>query len=384
VATTATGSTKSAIVSHAKPTYTIAYEGPLSGGDQQLGLNMKYAVQLAVNQANSGTTFGTLPFKLKFTTADDQGSASQSPTAAQQLINNSSVVAVVGPAFSGATKAAEPAFAGADLATVSPSATATALATQGWKTFFRVVADDNAQGPSDALYAIKVLKAKSIYSVDDASAYASGLVGAFDTQAQASGAKVTHQTAPGTTQCTAGTGDVSEYSALATQIKSNGAPLVFYAGYYCDFALFAKALRAAGYTGTLMSDDGSNDPHYISEAGASVAAGTYLSCACTALPNSAAAKKFASQFKKLAKFPTGTYSGEAYDATNTIIKVMKGIGAHVTRAKVVTGLTKVTYVGLTKSIKFQKNGDISVSAVYMYKVKGSNIVELGAVSKLLP
>ena len=42
-------------------TYTIAYEGPLSGGNSQLGLYQKFAVQLAINQANAGTTFGTFP-----------------------------------------------------------------------------------------------------------------------------------------------------------------------------------------------------------------------------------------------------------------------------------------------------------------------------------
>ena len=107
-----------------KPTYTIAYEGPLSGGNAQLGLNMKYAVELAINQANAGTSaFGTLPFKLKFAKRTTRVRQPQSPTAAQQLITNSSVVAVVGPAFSGATEAAEPSFHAADLATVSPSAT---------------------------------------------------------------------------------------------------------------------------------------------------------------------------------------------------------------------------------------------------------------------
>ena len=33
----------------AMPTYTIAYEGPLSGGDAQLGLLQLYAVKLAIN-----------------------------------------------------------------------------------------------------------------------------------------------------------------------------------------------------------------------------------------------------------------------------------------------------------------------------------------------
>ena len=72
-----------AYASSAKPTYIIAYEGPLSGGNAQLGLNMEYSVELAINQANSGTsTFGSLPFTLQFKAADDQGSPTVSPTTA--------------------------------------------------------------------------------------------------------------------------------------------------------------------------------------------------------------------------------------------------------------------------------------------------------------
>jgi branched-chain amino acid transport system substrate-binding protein len=67
----------------AKPTYTIGYEGPLSGGNQQLGLNMVFAVQLAVNQANANRK---LPFKLKLATYDDQGDPTISPTQAQAAV----------------------------------------------------------------------------------------------------------------------------------------------------------------------------------------------------------------------------------------------------------------------------------------------------------
>ncbi len=380
----ATAATARGVSAHAaKPTYTIAYEGPLSGGNAQLGLNMEYSVKLAIDQANAGKTFGALPFKLRFQAADDQGSSTQSPTTAQSLIDNKSVIAVVGPAFSGATKAAEPIYHAAHLATVSPSATAPALATQGWNNFFRVVADDNAQGPADAEFAAKVLKAKSVYTVDDASAYAVGLVGAFDAKAKQLHMKVIHQEAPGTTQCQAGTGNVQQYGALSTQIVSSKAPVVFYAGYYCDLALFAKGLYAAGFHGKIMSDDGSLDPHYVSEAGASVANGTYLSCPCTSLGNSPQDKAFSTGFKKMAGFPIGTYSAEAYDATNTIIATMKKIGAKVTRPAVVAGLHKIVYKGLTKVVHFQKDGNIAGSTEYIYQVKGGKIVELGMASQLL-
>lgn len=357
--------------------YTIAYEGPLSGGNAQLGLNMEYAVELAVDQANAGKTFGKLPFTLAYTSADDQGSATLSPTAAQKLISNSSVVAVVGPAFSGATQAAEPLFSKADLATVSPSATLPTLADHGWKNFFRVVADDDAQGPADAAF-LKKNGIKSVFSIDDASPYGAGLVGAFDTKAKSLGIKVTHKTADGTTQCQAGTGNVQQYPTLATQVNDSKAQAVMYGGYYCDFALLAKALRAAGYKGQLMSDDGSLDPHYVKDAGASVANGTYISCACADLTKSAAAAPFAKAFQKLAKFAVGTYSAEAYDATNTIIDVMKNLGpSKISRGAIVSKLHTVTYKGLTKTVHFEPNGNIAGTAVYVYKVVNGNIVVQG-------
>ncbi len=321
-----------ASASGTKPTYTIAYEGPLSGGNAQLGLNMKYSVELAINQANAGTTFGTLPFTLKFKAADDQGSAHVSPTTAQELVSNSQVMAVVGPAFSGATEAAEPTFSAANLATVTPSATDPILAQKGWHNFFRVVADDNAQGPADAQYVAKKLAAKSVYTVDDASAYAAGLVTAFDTEAKSLGVSVTHQTALARPSARAATPATStEYPALATTIKSSKAPVTFYAGYYCDFALLAKALRTAGYTGTLLSDDGSLDPHYVSEAGPRWPTGpTQLRLRG---PHSAAGGDAVRQaFKKLAKFPSAPTPARPTTPPTSIIDVMKSLGTNVTRA----------------------------------------------------
>jgi len=95
---------------------------------------MAYAVQYAVNEAKLREVGVRQPsFKLVYIAKDDQGSATLSPTDAQELSSNQSVIAVVGPAFSGATKAAEPTFSTHSVATVSPSATLPALATYGWK-----------------------------------------------------------------------------------------------------------------------------------------------------------------------------------------------------------------------------------------------------------
>lgn len=380
--TTGTGATSSP--SSSKPTYTLAYQGPLSGGNQQLGIYMDNAVKLAVDQANAGTTFGVLPFTLKFKDSDDQGSPDQSPTAATKLIQDSSVVAVIGPAFSGATRSAEPLYSAAGLASISPSATAADLTSHGWTNFFRVVANDNIQASADATYMAKVVKPTNVYVVDDASAYGSPLAAAFTTDIKAAGVKtVTSKTAPGTTQCQAGNGSSTQYAALASLVKSSGAQALYYAGYYCDLALFTKALRAAGYSGTIMSDDGAENVQLINQAGQANAQGILTSCACATTLGSTAGQAFAAAYQKQVGSPSGTYSAESYDATNAVISVMKSMTGPITRASVLKALPAINYPGITKPIAFTSTGDIAGDAVYMYKVEGADLTQLGLVSTLV-
>ena len=86
---------------------------------------------------------------------------------------------------------------------------------------------------------------------------------------------------------------------------------------------------------------------------------------------------------KLAKFPVGIYSGEAFDAANAIIaelqilsKTKGGTGA-ITRINVVNGLHKIVYHGLTKVVSFQSNGDIAGADIYVNQVVNGNLVQLG-------
>jgi branched-chain amino acid transport system substrate-binding protein len=362
----------SGAASKAKPTYVIGYEGPMSGGGQQYGLDERFGVVVAINEANAT---GKLPFKLKLVTYDDQGDPTISPTQAQAAIANKQLVAVVGPSFSGATAAAEPYFSGADVATVSSSATNVALATSNWKNFFRVVADDGVQGPADANYLVKTKGFKTIYVVNDGSTYGAGLAATFASTATTDGATITTATVPGTSQCTNGTASATEYTAAATQAVASGAKAIFDGTYYCDLGLFVSALSSAGYTGTIMSGDGSDSPDLVTgTTPASAANGVLLSCACAASANAA----FNKAYLKVAKFPASTalYAPESFDAANVIIAAMKTL-KKVTREGIVTALHKITYKGITKTIKFQKNGNISGSAIYVSEVKSGKIVQLG-------
>ena len=110
--------------------------------------------------------------------------------------------------------------------------------------------------------------------------------------------------------------------------------VLYYAGYYPDFGLLSKALHGAGFKGTLMSGDGSLDPAYITAAGTDAAEGTYFSCGCgdsNADPAQASFVAAVGEGQRGCTRP-GTYSGEAYDATNSIISILKTLGSNPTRA----------------------------------------------------
>jgi len=361
-------------------TYKIGYQGPLSGGNAALGINMDNGVKLAIAQANAS---GDLPFKLEAVSSDDQGSADGSPPAARKLIGDSSVLAVVGPAFSGASDAAGNLYKSANMLAATPSATLPDLTDHGFTTFYRAVATDNAQGPPDADYLINKLGKKKIFLIDDTTDYGTGLAKAFKGELEKDGAKLAgSDSAPQTSTCIPGaTGSTSQYPSEASKVKSSGADAVFYAGYYCDFGLLAKALRNAGFQGQLMSGDGSDDSKYIAGAGTKAAEGTLLSCQCSDIASNPKGADFVAAYKAAYKVDPGAYSAEAYDVTNSIIGIMKGLGS-IDRGAIVSAYKDVDYQGLTKEIKFGPDHNLFVQAAFLYKVKGGKITYLGDLTDL--
>jgi branched-chain amino acid transport system substrate-binding protein len=358
-----------------KPLYTIGYEGPLSGGNQQLGLNMVFGVELAINQANAA---GKLPFKLHLASYDDQGSGTLSPAQAQAAVSNKTLVAVVGPAFSGATKAAEPYYSAAHIATVSPSATAAALAFGTNNNFMRDVAGDDVQGAADANFLVKTKSLKTLDVINDGSFYGAGLAAVVATQVKTDGGTATTYTYPETGSC-GGTASVSQYTAAATQIVAGNASGIFYGGYYCDFGLLLGALNSAGYKGTIMSGDGSWSTALIAGTSpASAANNVFLSEAGGG--SSFLTGKLASEYQSLSHFSAAaaSYAAQAYDATNMIIQSLKTMKRSSSmkslRPALVKELHKITFKGVTGVIKFQGNGDLSRSSVVDFAQVQSGVI----------
>ena len=331
----------------------IGFFGALTGDAANLGINIKNGAELAVNQYNEKNA----DCKVTLVTFDSQGDPSVAPGLAQKAVTDKKLVGVVGPAFSGESKAANPIFDKAGLNIITASATNPALSENGWKTFHRILGNDATQGPAAAKYIKDILKAEKAFVVDDSSEYGKGLADIVrkDLGAQVAGNDAVQQ-------------KQTDFSGTVTKITASKAPAVFFGGYYAEAALLVKQLRSAGYEGTFVAADGVKDDGFIKAAG-SAAEGAIVTCPC--LPPDEAAE-FSAAFQKAYNSAPATYSAEAYDAATVFLE---GIGAGKTSSEDMNAFIKsFDKKGVTKQIKFDEKGEPAEVSVWAYKVDGGKIV----------
>ena len=186
--TAASGGSSTASASTKSCTTSIGLEAPLTGSVAPLGQEQLHFAELAVSMDNAANKT-----KITLVQGDTMLEPAQAVTVTQQFISNSSIVAVVGPAGSQEVEAVGGPMGRAGMAFISGSATAVALTTGAYPTFFRVVSKDSVQGPQDANYIVKNLHPKDLMIVDDQEAYSTGLVSAMLPVFQAAGIKVDHE-----------------------------------------------------------------------------------------------------------------------------------------------------------------------------------------------
>jgi branched-chain amino acid transport system substrate-binding protein len=352
------GDSTSSTGSDGCPDMKVAFFGALTGDSANLGINEANGVKMAIDQYNK-----TGPScQVAALTYDSQGDPAQAPALAQEAIGDKSVVGVVGPAYSGESKAANPIFDEAGLPIITASATNIALSTNNWKIFHRAVGNDAAQGGAVAKFVLEELAAKKVAVVDDASEYGKGIADIVRGKlADADVAPVNDTIDPRGT----------DFSSTVTKVQAAAPDAVFYGGYYAAAGVLAKQLRDAGVTAKFVAPDGSEDPGFVTAAGAA-AEGAYLTAPAAPIDKVAGGDEFTADYKAMFNVDPGLYSVEGYDATNLFLEAIKA-GKH-TRKDINDFLSTVDYTGLSKHYTFDDKGELGGTVVvYLYTVEGGVI-----------
>ncbi len=339
-------------------TLLIGQASPLTGPQAHLGKDNENGVRLALEEINAaGLTLNGEKVVLALRSEDDAADPKTATTVAQKLVDEG-VAGVVGHLNSGATIPAARIYADNGIPQISPSATAIAYTTAGFKTAYRVMTNDAQQGSVLGTFAVNTLGAKRIAIVDDRTAYGQGLADEVAKAVTAAG---------GTVVAREYTSDrATDFMAILTSIKAKSPDLIFFGGMDPQAAPMVRQMKRLGMTTKFLGADGAQTPKFIELAGAD-AEGVLASnpgLPLDAMPGGAAFKaKFEAKYGKIQN-----YAPYAYDALYVLVEAMKRAQSS-DPAQYLAELLKTDYQGVTGHIRFDARGDLAGGAVTLYQVK---------------
>ena len=337
----------------------IGQVSPMTGPISHLGKDNEFGAQLAIADLNAeGVEIGGKKVKFELVSEDDQGDPKIGTQVAQRLVD-AGVVGVVGHLNSGTTIPASRIYSDAGLPQISPSSTNPDYTNQGFKTTFRMIANDIQQGGALGQYAVDSLKAKSVAIIDDRTAYGQGLADEFEKAFKAKGGNVVKREFT--------TNTATDFSAILTSIKAAQPDVVFYGGMDAQGGPLAKQMKRLGMKAKLLGGDGLQTPEFLKLAG-DASEGQYASICGVPRDKMPGFTDFNAKFKTKFNTEVQIYAPYEYDAVRVLVDSMKRAGSTDPK-KYLPEVGKTNYTGVTGKVAFDNKGDIKNGAVTVYQVK---------------
>lgn len=347
----------------------IGHVAPMSGSQAHYGKDNANGSMMAIEDLNAqNIVIAGKKIKFELMAEDDAADPKQGTAVAQKLCD-AKVAGVVGHLNSGTTIPAAKIYNDCGIPHVTGAATNPNLTKPGYKTTYRIIANDNSLGAGLAAYAATKLKLKKVAVIDDRTAYGQGVAEVFKKTALADGMEVVDS------QFT--TDKATDFMAILTAIKSKKPDAIFYGGMDAQAGAMLRQMDQLNMSNVkFFGGDGictaeiikiasgakSLDGVVCAEGGASIAK----------MPGGTAWKarydaKYPGQFQ--------IYSPFTYDATFVLVDAMKR--ANSTDPKVYTAkLAETNFKGVTSVIAFEPNGEMKNPSMTLSTYKDGKKVAL--------
>ncbi|CAK7052793.1 ethanolamine utilization protein EutJ [Tissierella sp. P1] len=281
----------------------VNYE--LSGDVATYGQNLSDGVLLAIEEINKNG--GVLGKQIQPIKVDNKSEDTESANVSTRLVTRDKVVALLGPATSGNTKAAIPAATQNKIPLISASATADDVTVDSngnvREYVFKTCFSDSFQGVMMAEFALKDLGFKNAAILaDSTSDYAKGLSKAFKETFTSQGGKVLTEEAYQAKD--------TDFKAVLTNLKGLNPEVLFVPGYYEEVGLIVRQARELGLNVPILGADGYESPKLTEIAGKDVLNQVYYSSHYSPMDEAEEVVKFKENFK--AKY------GKEADAFNAL------------------------------------------------------------------
>ncbi len=341
----------------------IGHVAPLTGNEAHLGKDNELGFLMAIRDLNEQKIY--INDKLvvfEGLSEDDAADPKQGTAAAQKLIDYE-VAGVIGHLNSGTTVPASVMYNRAGIPQISPSATLPQYTKQGFKTAYRVVANDVQLGGTLGRYSYNTLNLKTVAVVDDRTAYGSGVAKEFQKGFEASGGIVvanefTHKTA-------------TDFFAILTAIKAKNPDFIFFGGMDAVAGPMLRQLKQLDMDVTFFGGDGICTAELPRLAGEALGSKKVYCAEAGGLLDDDTKKRnqeFRQRFLDENGIDVKLYAPYVYDATMILAEAMKQ--ANSTDPAVFSReISKISYLGVTGPIAFDEFGDVKNAALTIFSFK---------------
>ncbi|MET0311845.1 MAG: branched-chain amino acid ABC transporter substrate-binding protein [Burkholderiaceae bacterium] len=341
----------------------IGHVGPTSGAIAHLGKDNENGARMAIDELNAKKVkIGDKTAKFELLAEDDAADPKQGTAAAQKLVD-SKVNGVIGHLNSGTTIPASKIYNDAGIPQISPSATNPKYTRQGYKSAFRVVADDVHLGGTLGRYAVSELKGKTIAVIDDRTAYGQGVAEEFKKAVTAAkGNIVGHEFT---------TDKSTDFMPILTTLKAKKPDVVFFGGMDAVAGPMLKQMKSLGINAKFLGGDGICTTELPKLAADGMADGQVICAEAGGVEGTQ--KKgmddFNAAYKKRFNDDVKVYAPYVYDAVMVMADAMVRAKSS-DPAKYLPELKKANYKGVTGNIAFDDKGDVKNGALTLYTFKG--------------
>ena len=350
----------------------IGHVAPITGAIAHLGKDNENGARMAIDELNAaGVMIDGKKVTLELMAEDDAADPKQGTAAAQKLVD-AKVAGVVGHLNSGTSIPASKLYSDAGIPQISPASTNPKYTRQGFKTTFRVVADDTHLGGTLGKYAVGTLKGKSIAVIDDRTAYGQGVAEEFAKAVTAAGGKIV------ATEFT--TDKATDFNSILTTIKGKKPDVMFFGGMDAVAGPMLKQMKSLGIKAKFMGGDGICTTELVKLGGDSIADDQVFCAEAGGVEGEAKAGMDEFQTKFKAKFGTDVklYAPYVYDSVKIMVAAMVKANSS-DPAKYLPVLAATDYKGVTGPITFDEKGDIKNGALTLKTVRGGKLETLAVI-----
>ncbi|MGE4553412.1 MAG: branched-chain amino acid ABC transporter substrate-binding protein [Desulfovibrionaceae bacterium] len=341
---------------------SIGTLSPLTGSSAADGHDIAEGVKVAVAVFKAQ---GGIPGydDIQVVSEDSACDGRQAVAGANKLLSMK-VAGVIGAYCSSATLPASEVLDEGPIPMITPASTNPDVTKRGLKHMWRMCGIDEHQSKAAVDFMKNVLKAKTVFIVDDKTTYSQHLADFVAEEAAKEGLQVmAHEHV--------NEGDM-DFSAILTKLK-NANPDVFYMSLQSSAMgiPFIKQFRQMGITAQVLSQDAVFHPNFIKEA-PDASQGVFFTYGFID-ENADLYKQFKAKFTEMTGNDTpGGYAFYAFDSATALLNAIKAAGSTAPDA-IRAELLKMDLQGITKKIHFEENGD-SGSNYVILKVEGDKFV----------